>query len=408
VSERFAPTTAEELREIVAAALGQRGAIEILGRGTRRGLGRPVAAALEVALERMSGITLYEPDELVLSAGAGTPLAEIEARLADNQQQLAFEPPDLGPLWGGAAGRGTIGGVVACNLSGPRRIKAGAARDHLLGAQVVTGRGEVMRAGGRVMKNVTGYDLCKLFAGSFGTLVAMTEVTLKVLPAAEESVTLVVAGPERGAGLRALRDSLGSAYDVAGAAWLPATTAEASSVAEIARADADLALIRIEGAGPSVRYRAERLTDLLAPAGGAIGELDHAASTILWREIRDVRLLPQGAPVLWRASVPPAAAPEVITLLEHAFDVLDWQADWGGGLLWLAMGGSEDGGAATLRRIIAACGGHATLIRGDAGLRGWIEVFQSQPPALARLSARVKASFDPERILNPGRLHPDL
>jgi glycolate oxidase FAD binding subunit len=408
VSERFAPTTAEELREIVAAALGQRGAIEILGRGTRRGLGRPVDAALEVALERMSGITLYEPDELVLSAGAGTPLAEIEARLADNQQQLAFEPPDLGPLWGGAAGRGTIGGVVACNLSGPRRIKAGAARDHLLGAQVVTGRGEVMRAGGRVMKNVTGYDLCKLFAGSFGTLVAMTEVTLKVLPAAEETLTLMLAGAERAAGLQALRDALGSAYDVAGAAFLPAGVGEASALPAIARADADLALIRLEGAGPSVRYRAERLTALLAPAGGAIGELDRTASVSLWREIRDARLLPQDAPVLWRVSVPPAAAPEVITTLEHAFDVLDWQADWGGGLLWLALGESEDGGAATLRRIIAAPGGHATLIRGGEELRRRIEVFQPQPPALAALAARVKASFDPERILNPGRMHRDL
>jgi glycolate oxidase FAD binding subunit len=344
----------------------------------------------------------------VLSAGAGTPLAEIEARLADNQQQLAFEPPDLGPLWGGAAGRGTIGGVVACNLSGPRRIKAGAARDHLLGAQVVTGRGEVMRAGGRVMKNVTGYDLCKLFAGSFGTLVAMTEVTLKVLPAAEETLTLMLAGAERAAGLQALRDALGSAYDVAGAAFLPAGVGEASALPAIARADADLALIRIEGAGPSVRYRAERLTALLAPAGGAIGELDRAASVSLWREIRDARLLPQDAPVLWRVSVPPAAAPEVITTLEHAFDVLDWQADWGGGLLWLALGESEDGGAATLRRIIAAPGGHATLIRGGEELRRRIEVFQPQPPALAALAARVKASFDPERILNPGRMHREL
>jgi glycolate oxidase FAD binding subunit len=236
----------------------------------------------------------------------------------------------------------------------------------------------------------------------------MAEVTLKVLPAAAETLTLVMAGAERAAGLRGLRDALGSAYDVAGAAYLPLNSCEASAQPAIARADADLALIRLEGAGPSVRYRAERLGTLLAPACGVIGELDRDASAGLWREIRDLRLLPQDAPVLWRVSVPPAAAPEVITTLEHAFDVLDWQADWGGGLLWLALGESEDGGAATLRRIIAAPGGHATLIRGGEELRRRIEVFQPQPPALAALAARVKASFDPERILNPGRMHREL
>ena len=198
MAEPFRPSTAHELREVVAAALAVETPLEVLGRGTKRGLGRPVEVEAAVQVDRLAGIGLYEPEELVMSAAGGTPLVEIEARLADNQQQLAFEPPDYGPLFGGEPGRATIGGVFACNLAGPRRIKAGAARDHLLGVQAVTGRGDLIKSGGRVVKNVTGYDLSKLLAGSFGTLAVMTELTFKVLPAAAETCTLLLAGLQRG------------------------------------------------------------------------------------------------------------------------------------------------------------------------------------------------------------------
>ena len=181
MAQQIRPSSALELREIVVSAAADETPLEILGAGTKRGYGRPVEAKAQVSLDGLCGIGLYEPAELVRSAQVGTPLAEIEARLADNQQQLAFEPPDYGALLGGEPGRGTIGGVIACNLSGPRRIKAGAARDHFLGVRAVTGRGDAIKSGGRVVKNVTGYDLCKLFAGSFGTLVAMTEIYHRLL-----------------------------------------------------------------------------------------------------------------------------------------------------------------------------------------------------------------------------------
>jgi glycolate oxidase FAD binding subunit len=404
VARTFQPSTADELREIVAGALAYEREVEIVGRGSKRGFGRPVEAEIEISLARMSGIDLYEPAELVMSAKAGTPLAEIEARLADNQQQLAFEPPDYGPLLGGEAGNGTIGGVFACNLSGPRRIKAGAARDHLLGFTAVTGRGDLIRSGGRVMKNVTGYDLCKLFAGSFGTLGAMIDLTFKVLPAPEESATLLVSGTGRDAGFALLREAMGSAYDVAGAAYLPQTALAASSLAGLIRAGAEVAAVRIEGPGPSVRYRADALRPALAAHGGGIEQIEGAASLALWREIRDAALLPREADALWRVSVPPASGSDTLASLEAKLTV-DWCADWSGGLLWLAVHEEEDGGAAALRDAIAGPGGHATLIRGPAGLRSRIEVFQPQPPALARLSARVKESFDPKGILNPGRMY---
>ena len=370
--------------------------------------GRPVAGQHAVALDRLGGIGLYEPEELVMTAACGTPLAAVEARLAENRQQLAFEPADYGPLLGGAEGQGTIGGVFACNLSGPRRIKAGAARDHLLGVQAVTGRGDLIKSGGRVVKNVTGYDLCKLLTGSFGTLAIMTELTFKVLPAAPESCTLLLAGPPRAHAMAALRTSLGSANDVAGAACLPAATAARSSVAQVAAAGTDLALLRLEGLAPSVAYRADALERLLAPTGGRITRLEGAASAALWREIRDVRLLPDAAAVVWRVSTAPAAGPGLLAALERD-RAPDWLADWGGGLLWLALADAgQDGGAAAIRAALEGPGGHATLVRGSPALRETVPVFQPQAPALARLTARVKDSFDPKRILNPGRMYTDL
>ena len=300
---------------------------------------------------RLCGIGLYEPAELVMSAQVGTPLAEIEARLADNQQQLAFEPPDYGALLGGEPGRGTIGGVIACNLSGPRRIKAGAARDHFLGVRAVTGRGDAIKSGGRVVKNVTGYDLCKLFAGSFGTLVAMTEVTFKVLPAAEHEATLLLRARTRAAGFAALRRAMNSAGDVAGAACLPAAAAARSSVPAIAAGGADLAALRLEGPAPSVRARVDGLKALLA-GEGELDELTPAASAALWREIRDVTLLPAGGP-LWRVSVPPAAGAPLLEALERELR-LAWLADWAGGLLWLAVDDADDAGAAAIRKALCA------------------------------------------------------
>jgi glycolate oxidase FAD binding subunit len=407
MAEPFRPTRTGELRELVAAAVAAGTPLEVLGRGSKRALGRPLELAGSVQVDRLVGIGLYEPEELVMSAACGTPLAEIEALLAANQQQLAFEPPDYGALLGGEPGRATIGGVFACNLSGPRRIKAGAARDHLLGIQAVTGRGDLIKSGGRVVKNVTGYDLSKLLAGSFGTLAIMTELTFKVLPAAAETMTLLFVGLERERAFAALRQALGSAHDVAGAACLPPAAAARSSLDPVAAAaGAGVAALRLEGPGPSVEYRAQALRRLLAESGGRVERLNADTSATLWREIRDVELLPSDAPALWRVSLAPADGSVLISRLERELE-LNWQADWGGGLLWLAVHCAEDGGAAAIRAALAE-GGHATLIGAGPELRTAVPVFQPQAPALARLTARVKDSFDPGRILNPGRMYAGL
>ena len=265
MTEILKPADAAQVAETLAWAAGEEVPLEIIGSGTKRGFGRPMGEGNRVVghmldLSALSGITLYEPEELVLTAMAGTPVAEIEAAVAEKNQLLAFEPPELSKLYGGQGG--TLGGLVSANLAGPRRIKAGAARDHVLGIDGVSGRGEAFKAGGRVVKNVTGYDLCKIVSGAFGTLAALTEITIKVLPAPEETRTLVLSGLDDATAQRAMAAAIASSHEVSGAAHLPDGLQGASTT-----------LLRLEGFGPSVDARATALRALLAEYGG-IDEID--------------------------------------------------------------------------------------------------------------------------------------
>ncbi len=399
----FRPESARQVADAVAWAAAEEEPLEVLGRASKRAFGRPVQAGQGLELSGLAGITLYEAEELVLSARAGTPIAEIEAALAEKNQELAFEPPDLGPLLGGEAGAGSIGGVLACNLAGPRRIKAGAARDHFLGVSAVSGRGEAFKSGGRVVKNVTGYDLCKLMAGSHGTLAAMTDVTVKVLPAAEKTRTVLLLGLDDDKALAAMTRALGSAHEVSGAAHLPAVLAADSEVSYVREAGGAVTALRVEGTGPSVEYRSAALRRELADLGES-EELHDRNSAGFWQEVRDVQpFVARPECLVWRVSVPPQAGPAVAGALAQGQDALAYY-DWGGGLLWLALPPSKDGGHAALRAALSGCGGHATLIRGPETLRAAIPVFQPQDPAMAALTARVKDGFDPRRVLNPGRM----
>ncbi|MEE8189688.1 MAG: FAD-binding protein [Kiloniellales bacterium] len=404
----FRPENDAQVREAVAWAAAEEAPLEVVGRGSKRGLGRPVQAGHGIELSGLSGITLYEAEELVLAARAGTPLAEIEKALDEKNQMLAFEPPDLGPLLGAAEGQGSIGGVLSCNLSGPRRIKAGAARDHFLGLKAVSGRGEAFKSGGRVVKNVTGYDLCKLIAGAHGTLSALTDVTVKVMPAPEKTRTVLLFGLGDGQALSAMTRALGSAHEVSGAAHLPAALAAGSNVSYVARAGGAVTALRVEGPGPSVDHRCDALRNDLSDLAET-EELHSMNSVTLWRELRDAApFLAETERLVWRVSVPPQAGPAFAARIAGASDAR-YYYDWGGGLIWLALpaadGASEDAGAALIRGGIAAGEGHATLIRAPAELRAAVPVFQPQEAANAALTARIKDGFDPMRVLNPGRMY---
>src|SRR3954465_4424142 len=256
MSDTLKPRDGKDVEAAVQWALAEGKTLEVMGQGSKRAIGRAAQWDLSLDLSDLSGVTLYEPEELILSAKAGTPIAEVEALLAKHNQELAFEPMDYGPVFGGAPGAGTIGGTLGANLSGPRRIKAGAARDHFLGVPAVSGRGETFKSGGRVVKNVTGYDLCKVLAGSWGTLAVMTDVTVKVLPRAETEQTLLLLGLDDAQAAQAMSVAMGSSNDVSGAAHLPASVA--ARVAATGQADA-ATLLRIEGIKPSVAPRIDGL-----------------------------------------------------------------------------------------------------------------------------------------------------
>jgi glycolate oxidase FAD binding subunit len=382
------PTDVKELREVVARAAAEAQPLELVGGGTKRGVGNPAQAAHTLELGAFSGIRSYEANELVLVAGAGTPLAQIEKVLDEKGQMLAFEPPALG------AGQ-TIGGVIAANLSGPRRLAAGAARDHFLGFQGVSGRGEIFKGGGRVVKNVTGYDLPKLMAGSWGSLAALEEVAVKVLPRPEKTRTVLLFRRDDATAVAALARALGSPYEVTAAAHLPAAAAARSAVAYVAGAGAAVTALRVEGFGPSVEHRCRALRDLL----GAEEELHGTNSRTLWGEIATASLLPSDR-ALWRVSVAPSAGPRLVAGVARGLDATPLY-DWAGGLVWLAVAGGGDGGAAAIRAAIANVGGgHATLFRSREPLGVAVPGFEP-PSALAR---RVKEAFDPSFVLNPGRM----
>jgi len=387
----FRPDDERALADVIAAALAREEPLELVAGGSKRGLGRPLQLPHVLDLSAFAGIRSYEPEELVLTAGAATPLASIEAALAEKRQMLAFEPPDWRALWGSGDREQTIGGMIAGNLAGPRRIRQGAARDHFLGFRGVSGRAEPFKAGGRVVKNVTGYDLPKLMAGSHGTLAALTEVTVKVLPAPEATRTLAITGLDARAAQRAMSAALNAPHEVSGAAHLPGEPGT---------------LLRLEGPAPSVEARAAALKQELA-AFGAVAVLDDAASAVLWRAVRDLApFLPHPERALWRVSVPPTAGPELVARVARQHDALHL-LDWGGGLVWLAVKDAADGGAAAIRGALTQ-GGHATLIRAPDALRAAVPVFEPQPPALAAIAARVKDGFDPRRILNRGRMYREL
>jgi glycolate oxidase FAD binding subunit len=402
MTDTLKPRDDKEVVEAVAWAVAEGKTLEVVGRGTKRAIGRAAQTDLTLDGSNISGIGLYEPQELVLSAKAGTPLAEIEKALAQNRQELPFEPLDLGPLLGGKPGAGTIGGMLAANLSGPRRIKAGAARDHALGIKAVSGRGEAFKAGGRVVKNVTGYDLPKLLAGSWGTLAVMTEITLKVLPAAEDVVTVLALGLADLQAIEAMSAAMGTACDVSAAAHLPRNVTALVPVLAVSAGQSAVTAFRLEGIAPSIAYRREKLEALLRPFG-KLEVLAGENSRAFWHAVRDVVPFADGSQnAVWRISAAPTSGARIANAIAAATGAKIFY-DWAGGLLWVAM--PDEAPFETAIREAIKGEGHATLIRASAAARASAAVFEPLTPDLAALTRRIKESFDPKGTLNPGRMY---
>ncbi len=387
------PSSEAEACAFVASAVAARTPLAIVGGGTRAGLGRPTQTQGTLSSAGLTGVTLYEPAEMVIGARAGTSLADVQRTLAERGQMLPFEPMDHRALFG-SAGEPTIGAVAAGNISGPRRINSGAARDSLIGIRLVNGRGEAVKSGGRVMKNVTGLDLVKLVAGSFGTLGFLTEVIFRVLPRPERVVTLVWHGLSDEAGVALLSAALGSPFEPFAAAHLPAGIG----------ADEARTLVRLENFSDSIDYRKTQLEALLA-AHGAPELIEGDVSDALWRDARDARFFAGTNEAVWRLSLTPGNGPRAMAALAPALPGARWFYDWGGGLVWLAVPAAGDAGAAAIRAAIRPLGGHATLVRAPDAIRAAVPVFEPLAEPVMRVSAGIKASFDQAGIFEPGRMY---
>lgn len=384
MAERTRPENEAELCGIVASAARDGIALSIEGNGTKSKLGRPMETQAHISLARFSGITMYEPEELVFSARAGTPLRHVEETLAANNQRLAFEPGNWPTLWSGTNDQ-TIGGVVAANVAGPRRFHAGAPRDHVIGVKGVNGRGETFNAGGRVVKNVTGFDLPKLISGSFGTLCAMTEITLRALPIADDEVTLVYEGRDDADALALLRRVAQSPVEASGLAHRPQ---RAGTLAQ--------SYIRLEGLSDGIP---DRMRMIARFAGNPAHVWQRDQSRAHWRTLADVADMAGRDAPLWRLSLPPTAAHDAIVKLAP----VRWFADWAGGLLWVETGESTT--IQAMHEIAHKLGGHATLMRAPEETRLSSPVFAPRDDATLALVKRIKAAFDPARIFNPGRMY---
>jgi glycolate oxidase FAD binding subunit len=404
--DHLSPQTEGELSEIVADACARYTPISVIGRGTKSGWGRAVDPVRSLSLANFRGIIDYSPGELVLTARAGTPLAEIQRAVSAEGQHLAFEPLDLGLIFDQAADGATIGGVLASNLSGPRRPFAGAARDFFLGFRAVNGRGEAFKAGGKVVKNVTGYDLPKLMAGSFGTLGLMTEITLKILPAPETSLSVVVPGLGIMGANAAITTALGSTADPTGAAYLPPAEAARTSVLGSLLSGQSATVLRLEGSAASVSYRRAVLERQFA---SNCVVLDEKASAAFWIAFGRLEIFAgDSKQLLWLLSVPPTTGGEVVQSLLRTLPDSRYALDWGGGRIWFSVAANESifDAYASIIRAAFVQGGHASLIRAPATLRRGDHLFSPEAPI--DLLKRVRLAFDPKRILNRARLHSDL
>jgi len=370
------PENEQALSEIIKSATGP---LRITGGGTR-----PIGDAFDgtpLNTGALNGVTLYEPGALTLVVKSGTPLQEVETLLAGEGQRLAFEPMDHRHLLA-TTGEPTIGGMVAANISGPRRVQTGACRDFLLGVRFVDGVGNIVKNGGRVMKNVTGYDLVKLMAGSFGSLGVLSEVSLKVLPTSEVQASLLIDGLDDTRAIKALSVALGSPYEISGAAHISAPQATT--------------VMRLEGFAASVAYRTGQLQTLLREFGDIQIESDVDRSRIIWRELRDVSSFCQATGDVWRCSVKPSDAPNIGARLHAACDAR-LIYDWGGGLVWALVPEGFD-----LRAQLKGIPGHARIERAHAEIRRKFTTFPPELPVLRDLSKGIRARFDPRGILNSG------
>ncbi len=403
------PTNEKEASSLIKKYYKLNNPLEIIGTGSKRKIGKRLQCSATLNLSKLNGIIEYLPEELYIKVKACTPIKDIEVELKKKNQQLAFEPIDFGNLLNGTSDYGTAAGQVSCNISGPRRFKAGAIRDHVLGFRGVNGRGEIIKSGGVVVKNVTGYDLSKLICGSYGTLVALTEITFKVLPAPEESKTLVIHNKKLEFALDILDKAIGSSNDISGAVYLPKEPKVNGCVMDIEKTfklndlkdGGSLTAIRIEGSKNSVDQRLENLVDELKLQNSSISILEINQSEIFWNKIKNLEFFYNSNNSILRIVIPPS---ECVKLAYQFANKFKYYLDWGGALMWLEAFELSEEMFDSIRKKVVKLGGYVTMIKNSNYLPYVEDVFTINRERFD-ISQNIKKSFDPKRILNPGKMY---
>ena len=397
----FKPKTLEEISTIVKECYKKNIPLEISGLKSKKNIGRNFQAEKTLDLSNYSGVIEYKPEELYIKVKAGTPLAEIKSKLDKYNQQLAFEPVDFGLLFSGNKNGGTIGGVISCNFAGPRRFKVGSARDHVLGFQGINGKGEIIKSGGTVVKNVTGYDLSKIITGSFGTLVVLTEISIKVLPKSISNKTLVIDNPHLKKALEYLSLALSSSSDPSGGVFYPEYFRKQFTLNDLTT-EGPITAIRVEGPNDSVNYRIKKLCKELNVKNDEIEILELEQSNIFWEKTRSLQVFSQMKNNLLRIAVPSSETLEVMNKIK-AYDI-KYFIDWGGSLIWLQIDEINSKILKDLKEIVSHALGYVTVIKIEENLKASIDVFTIDPIKY-KMTEKIKKSFDPKRILNPGKMY---
>jgi glycolate oxidase FAD binding subunit len=383
--------------------------IEIVGSGSKRKIGKPLQCANVLNLSKLNGIIEYLPEELYIKVKACTPLEQIEKELKKNDQQLAFEPINFGYLFNGKSDSGTAAGQVACNISGPRRFKVGSVRDHVLGFRGVNGRGDIIKSGGTVVKNVTGYDLSKLICGSYGTLVALTEITFKVLPSPQESKTLIIHDQQLVSASDFLDKSISSSSDVSGATFLPIQPENNGCMMDVEKTfklndlkhKGSLTAIRIEGSKNSIEQRVQSLINELKIIDTNISILETYQSEIFWNKVKNLEFFSLSKNNILRIVIPPSECIKLVYQLSNKFKYF---LDWGGALMWLEAYELSEEMFESIRKKVVRLGGYVTMIKNSDYLPYVEDVFTINSDRF-NISQNIKKSFDPKRILNPGKMY---
>ncbi len=397
----FKPLNENEIAEFVRNCHSKNIPIEIKGHGSKAKVGRNFQSEKLIDLSNYSGIIKYEPEELYIKVKAGTPLSEITNELDKNNQHLAFEPLDLGYIFEGKSNPGTIGGTIACNFSGSRRFKVGSARDHVLGIKIINGRGEIIKSGGTVVKNVTGYDLSKIVTGSYGTLAIISELSLKVLPKPPSTKTLIIHSAQLKKAIEYMSTGLSSSVDVSGAVFYPEYFKDKFSLNDLTN-KGPITALRIEGVNSSIEDRINRLVKELGLLNDEINFLDEQQSKIFWRYTQDLKAFQKTTKDIMKIVVPPS---ETLNLLNNLKKFSSrYFIEWGGNLIWFEIENMSQEILKTMNEVIAKCGGYNILVKLDDGFKSSMDVFKIDHIKY-KLSEKLKTSFDPKRILNPGKMY---